>query len=53
MNTSDSFMKDLINDPTCYKNFEKPSCIDLILTNQPTLLQRSAGLDSPNFIYSQ
>ena len=23
----------MINGPTCYKNLEKPSCIDLILTN--------------------
>ena len=30
-------LKNLINEPTCYKNSEKPTCIDLILTNQPTL----------------
>ena len=55
MNTSDSSMKEfcslnglknLINEPTCYKNSEKPTCIDLILTNQPTLFQRSAVLET-------
>ena len=53
MNISDSSMKqfcslnglkNLINKPTCYKNCEKPICIDLILTNQPTLFQCSAVL---------
>ena len=51
VNTSDSSMtefcslnglKNLINESTCYKNFEKPTCIDLILTDQPILFQRSA-----------
>ena len=46
VNTSDSSMKEfcslnelknLINEATCYKRSEKPTCIDLILTNQPTL----------------
>ena len=55
VNTSDSSMKEfcslnglknLINEPTCYKNSEKPTCIDLILTNQPTLFQRSAVLET-------
>ena len=49
VNTSDSFMKEfcslngfknLINDPTYCKNSEKPTCIDLELTNQSTLFQR-------------
>ena len=38
--------KNLINEPTYYKNSEKPTCIDLMLTNQPTLFQRSAALES-------
>ena len=42
VNTSDSSLnkfcsfnglKKLINEPKCYKNYEKPTCIDLILTN--------------------
>ena len=39
-------LKNLINKPTCYKNSEKPSCIDLILTNQPTIFQCSAVLET-------
>ena len=55
MNTSDSStkefyslngLKNLINKPTCYKNCEKTTCIDLIRTNQPTLFQRSAVLEA-------
>ena len=62
-NTSDSSIKEfcslialknLINELTCYKNSEKPTCIDLILKNQPTLFQRSAVLETGlSFIYSQ
>ena len=36
----------LIIEPTCYKNSEKPICIDLILTNQPSLFQCSAVLET-------
>ena len=55
MNTFDSSVKEfcslnglknLINEPTCCKNSEKPTCIDLILTNQPTLFQRSTVLET-------
>ena len=28
-------LTNMINKLTCYKNLEKPSCIDLILTNRP------------------
>ena len=53
VNKSDSSMKEfcslnglknLMNEPTYYKNSEKATCIDLILTNQPTLSQRKTGL---------
>ena len=27
-------LKNLINEPTCFKNMDNPSCIDLILTNK-------------------
>ena len=37
-------LKNLITEPTCYKNSEKPTCIDLILTDQPTLFQQSTVL---------
>ena len=32
-------LKSLIRQPTCYKNFGKPTCIDLILTNMPRSFQ--------------
>ena len=47
---SDKFMKDLcfldnleslIAKPTCYKNHENPTSIDLILTNRPGYFQQS------------
>ena len=31
--------KNLIKDKTCFKNPNKPSCIDLIITNRPKSLQ--------------
>ena len=43
---SSNGLKNLINEPTCYKNSEKPTCIDLILTNQPTLFQHSTVLET-------
>ena len=32
-------MKSIVKQPTCFKNPEKPSCIDLILTNRPKSFQ--------------
>ena len=29
-------LSNLIDKPTCYKNFDQPKCIDLILTNKPS-----------------
>ena len=34
-------LESLISKPTCYKNHENPTCIDLILTNRPGYFQRS------------
>ena len=34
-------LSSLIDKPTCYKNFDKPTCIDLILTNEPSYFQHS------------
>ena len=34
-------LKNLIKVPTCYKNPQNPSCIDLILTNSPLSFQSS------------
>ena len=31
----------MINKPTCYKNSDKPTCIDLILRNSPGSFQNS------------
>ena len=39
-------LKSIIKEPSCYKNSEKPTCIDLILTNQPTLLKRSTVVET-------
>ena len=33
-------LRNLINVPTCYKNFDNPTSIDLILTNRPSYFQR-------------
>ena len=34
-------LESLISKPTCYKNHENPTCIDLILTNRPGFFQHS------------
>ena len=34
-------LSSLIDKPTRYKNFDKPKCIDLILTNKPSYFQQS------------
>ena len=40
---SDTYdLKSLIKEPICYKNPENPSCIDLILTNNPKCFQCSS-----------
>ena len=47
-------LKSLINEPTCFKNPGKPTCIDLILANRPTYFQLStapeAGLSDFNLL---
>ena len=35
----------MINRPTCYKNPEKPSCIDLILRKCPRSFQNSCPIE--------
>ena len=32
-------LSSLINKPKCYKTFDKPTCIDLILINKPSYFQ--------------
>ena len=34
-------LSSLIDKPTCYKNFDKQTCIDSILTNKPSYFQYS------------
>ena len=36
----------LINKPICYKNPDKPSCIDVILTNFPRSFQSSCAIET-------
>ena len=38
--------KNLIKDATCYKNPENPSCIDLIVTNNPNSFQNSEIIET-------
>ena len=36
----------MINKPTCYKNPDKPTCINLILTNCPGSFQNSCAIET-------
>ena len=38
--------KNLIKENTCFKNQEKPSCIDLIITNRPKCFQNSVAIET-------
>ena len=38
--------KNLIKQPTCYKNPDKPSCIDFILTNVPCMFQSTCVIET-------
>ena len=40
------YLRSLITEPTCYKNPENPTCIDLILTNHPLSFQNSCVLET-------
>ena len=39
-------LKSLIKQPTCYKNPDKPTCIDLILTNVPRMFQSTCIIET-------
>ena len=39
-------LKSIIKQPTCFKNPEKPSCIDLILTNRPRFFQSTCVIET-------
>ena len=38
--------KNLVKEPTCYKNADNPSCIDLILTNKPSYFQMTTVIET-------
>ena len=39
-------LNSLIKQPTCFKNPENPSCIDLILTNKPRSFQSTCVIET-------
>ena len=39
-------LKNLINEPTCFKNINNPSCIDLFLTNKPNKFRHSTTIET-------
>ena len=39
-------LKNLVKEPTCYKNPRNPSCIDLILTNRYMSFQNTTTVES-------
>ena len=39
-------LKSLVKEPTCYKNPENPSCIDLILTDNPKYFQSTCVVET-------
>ena len=39
-------LKNLVKEPTCFKSVEKPTLIDLILTNKPKSFQRTINVES-------
>ena len=39
-------LKSLIRVPTCFKSSERPTCIDLILTNRPHNFQNSTVIET-------
>ena len=39
-------LKNLIKQPTCYKNPDKPTCIDLMLTNVPRCFHKSCVIET-------
>ena len=38
-------LKSLVKEETCYKNPERPLCIDVILTNSPCCFQNSCAIE--------
>ena len=39
-------LSNLVKEPTCYKNPDNPSCIDLFLTNRPKCFQSTMTMET-------
>ena len=39
-------LKNFVHDPTCYKNYINPTCIDLMLTNRMTYFQNTRTIET-------
>ena len=39
-------LKNLVKEPTCYKNPDNPSCIGLLLTNRPRTFQCTTTIET-------
>ena len=39
-------LKSIIKEPTCFENLEKPSCIELMLTNRPKSFQSTCVIET-------
>ena len=39
-------LKTLVNEPTCFKNVDNPSCIDLVLTNKSRSFLKSSVVET-------
>ena len=39
-------LRNLVKEPTCYKNPDNPSCIDLFLTNRPRTFQCTTTIET-------
>lgn len=46
VDTSNIFKKNLIKEPKCYNNSEKPALIDLIIINKPRNFQYSCAYET-------
>ena len=42
-------LRNLVKHPTCFKNPENPSCIDLLLTNKPISFQTTTVVETGLF----
>ena len=44
-------LENMVKKPTCFKNPAKPTCIDLIITNKPGMLQNAKTYETglPDF----